>query len=384
MTIRDCESPYSVRQAEYLKQDPYWWEGLGDSDPELQSGPPRSVDIAVVGSGVTGLHAALFAAREGRRVAVFDAGRLGFGASTRNNGMVVPDLRKSPSQLRQAFGEARARRISRSAIEAFEFILAFIRDEGIDCGLERNERDLLAETPHQDHHLRTLAEEYTAAEIPTGFSSLTPRQLEELTGLGGFAGALLTRGLYALDPGRYVEGLIRLARAAGASLLPHCRVTALKPTGAGFAVRTSRGETTARSVAVATNGYSSGLLPWLQRRVIPVTAFMATSAPLDAATAARLFPAPRSYTTSERNLTWIRSSPDRTRILFGGRTGYREDPLQRKAERLRADPPDCCRTCCGLRSATAGKATWPLPSMDCRIWERWRECTTGPAIAASG
>jgi glycine/D-amino acid oxidase-like deaminating enzyme len=75
----------------------------------------------------------------------------------------------------------------------------------------------------------------------------------------------------------------------------------------------------------------------LQRRIIPVTAYMAASAPIAPELMTRLFPGPRSFTTVDRNLTWIRSSPDRTRILFGGRTGYSEGSLARKAHRMLAD-----------------------------------------------
>lgn len=102
-------------------------------------------------------------------------------------------------------------------------------------------------------------------------------------------------------------------------------------------MRTNRGDLISGSVALATNGHASGLLPWLERRLVSVPAFMAATAPLDPETASRLFPASRSYTTSARNLTWIRSSPDRKRILFGGRTGVHEGSMRRKAERIKAD-----------------------------------------------
>src|SRR3989304_5048747 len=67
--------------------DPWWWEAMpaieGDQDPL----PPRC-DVAIVGGGYTGLSAALTLARAGRGVIVFEAERLGHGASTRNGGMI--------------------------------------------------------------------------------------------------------------------------------------------------------------------------------------------------------------------------------------------------------------------------------------------------------
>ncbi|NYU07540.1 FAD-binding protein, partial len=58
--------------AEDFKTTPYWWER--SPRPELEQSPlPQNVDVAVIGSGYTGLHAALQTARGGRSTLVFDA-----------------------------------------------------------------------------------------------------------------------------------------------------------------------------------------------------------------------------------------------------------------------------------------------------------------------
>src|SRR5262245_20808357 len=68
---------------------PYWWEEAPRPDDELRR-LPLDADIAVIGSGYTGLSAALTLARAGRKVAVFEADVPGFGASSRNGGMIGP------------------------------------------------------------------------------------------------------------------------------------------------------------------------------------------------------------------------------------------------------------------------------------------------------
>ncbi|MDE0208734.1 MAG: FAD-dependent oxidoreductase, partial [Boseongicola sp.] len=45
---------------------------------------PPSIDVAVVGSGYTGLNSAVVTARGGRSTLVLDAYDAGFGCSTRN------------------------------------------------------------------------------------------------------------------------------------------------------------------------------------------------------------------------------------------------------------------------------------------------------------
>ena len=68
------------------KFTPYWWEGQPrfENNTEL----PQSADVVIVGAGYTGLSAALTLANNGKKVIVLDAEDIGFGASTRNGGML--------------------------------------------------------------------------------------------------------------------------------------------------------------------------------------------------------------------------------------------------------------------------------------------------------
>ena len=88
-----------------------------------------------------------------------------------------------------------------------------------------------------------------------------------------------------------------------------------------------RGTVTARDVVVATNGYTGAITPWLRRRVIPIGSYIIATEPLAPDVMDRLFPTDRIASDSRRVVYYYRPSPDRTRILFGGRVSANEtDP----------------------------------------------------------
>ena len=63
----------------------------------------------------------------------------------------------------------------------------------------------------------------------------------------------------SLDPAKYHQGLLQLARANGAEIIGHCEATQIKRVSEGFHITTSRGVIQARELVIATNGYSGAL-----------------------------------------------------------------------------------------------------------------------------
>ena len=90
-----------------------------------------------------------------------------------------------------------------------------------------------------------------------------------------------------------------------------------------------RGTLAAGNVIVATNGYTNRnlALPALRRRVIPIGSYMIATEPLAPGVMERLIPNDRVLSDTRRVVLYYRSSPDRRRLLFGGRVALAEtDP----------------------------------------------------------
>ena len=75
-------------------------------------------DVVVIGGGYTGLHAALNAAERGYRVVLLEAERIGWGASGRNGGQMIPGWRKGAAELVKSFGAVKAKTLFGMALEA--------------------------------------------------------------------------------------------------------------------------------------------------------------------------------------------------------------------------------------------------------------------------
>lgn len=313
----------------------YWLDGLEElSDPG--QAPPGEVDVLVVGAGYTGLNAAIETARGGRSTLVIDAAAVGGGCSTRNGGQISTSVKPSLGKLTAKYGEARARAIRSEGETALSWIEDRIAQEEINCAFERVGRFHAAHSPAAYENLARDADVLSSQE---GIEVHTVPRAEQMAELGteGFHGGVVFLRHASLDPGRYHRGLLSAARGAGAIVVGHCAATSLRRQADGFRVTTENGIVRARDVVIATNGYTGGLVPWFRRRVIPIGSYVIASEPLPAALIQKLFPKNRIASDTRKVVYYYRASPDRQRVIFGGRVSANETNPALSGPKLYAD-----------------------------------------------
>lgn len=320
---------------ETIKHSPYWWEAT--PRPNLGAEAlPNAVDVAIIGSGYTGLNAAIETARAGRSTLVLDAEDAGFGCSTRNGGQIGTSIKPSLGALSARYGVDTARGILSEGQNALAWIEDFVSYEGIDCAFE------VCGLFHAAHSQRAfeglvkdVADQKLGLEMPYEIVSRAEQQSE--IGTERYHGGIVFPRHASLDPGRYHQGLLRVAMEAGAQVVAQCRAHAIEKRGKGYLVQTAKGVVAARDVVIATNGYTSGLTPWLQRRVIPIGSYIIATDPLAPEVMARLMPRGRTVSDTRRVVYYYRPSPDGQRILFGGRVSATETDTAQSARRLKRD-----------------------------------------------
>ena len=307
---------------ENFKTTPYWIDDVsqdGVSAPPL----PTSVDVAVVGSGYTGLNAAIQTLRGGRSTLVFESETLGWGCSTRNGGQISTSIKPSYDRLTLRFNRRRARAILQEGVNALAWIEEFIKSEKIDCGFEVCGRFHGA---HNARAYKKLGASLRGRSSEDNHEAHLVSRSEQRTELGtdAYHGGIVYPKHAAIHPAKYHAALVKMARDAGGLLYAHCPVLEIERQGITFKLRTPKGVVSARNVILATNGYTGKISPWQRRRIIPIGSYIIATEPLAEGLIDELMPRHRIYSDSRKVVHYYRASPDRTRILFGGRVSHNE------------------------------------------------------------
>ncbi len=294
------------------------WGGHRESSPAARPAQqrrtplePHEADLLVVGGGVTGLSAALFAAREGARVTLLDRGRLGAEASGGNAGSLHLQLLSWDFGTKAVGGGDLQLRTLPLQAEAIDLWSDLERDLGAAFEIHRTGGLVVAETRAQIPFLEAKA----AAEARVGIETevidaarlrrIAPHVSERMVA------AAWCPGEGKINPLAATNALIAAARAAGVRFEENTAVTGIARDGAGYSVATDRGTIAAPRLILAAGGWSAALGAMLGC-AIPVK-----GAPLQMVVTERTAPIlPCLVAHADRHLTMKQT--DAGTILIGG------------------------------------------------------------------
>jgi glycine/D-amino acid oxidase-like deaminating enzyme len=313
-------APHPGRGRDYA---PTYWVASAGTPPE-DDGPIThdiDVDVAIVGSGFTGLATALFLAREhGIRATVLEANRSIWGCTSRNGGQGQnASGRLYRSQWIERWGRETALRLDAEIRAGYETFKGLV-DE-IPCDAQPGGHLYLA---HREKKLDFLRNEARVMREVFGYDTrmLSKEELRrDYVDEAEACGALLEPDGVGVHPLKLAFGYLRKARALGVRVHPASPVTHVETRQGVHYLRTPGGTVRARAVAFATGGYTSnGLHRSLDSKIMPVLSNSLVTRPLTAAELEATGFRTNIFITDTRTLRfYYRKLPD-DRVQIGSRS----------------------------------------------------------------
>lgn len=302
---------------------PTWWVASAGTPPE-DDGPVRQdmdVDVAIIGSGSTGLSTALYLAQEqGIRAVVLEANQVAWGCSSRSGGQGQnASGRLKRSQWIERWGLDTAKQLDAEIRTGFENFRELTRS--IDCDAHDGGHLYVA---HRPRLMAALRQEGALMRDTFGYATrmLSAEELRrDHCDEREAAGALLEPDGIGVHPLKLSFGLMRRARALGARIHTASPVQGWHEQGGLQQLRTPGGTVRARRVAVCTGGYTGqALSPLLRNRLMPILSNSVVTRPLTAAELQATNFRSATFLTDTRTLRFYYRLLDGQRLQIGSRS----------------------------------------------------------------
>jgi glycine/D-amino acid oxidase-like deaminating enzyme len=264
----------------------------------------ETVDVAIVGGGLTGLWTAyyLLRASPGLRVVVLEKEIAGFGASGRNGGWCSALFPRETASLEKAHGLAAALALRRAMIATVDEVGDVTAREGIDCDFVKGGTVAFARTAVQAR----AADAEVARAAHYGVDPLERRQ-----------GSVFDPNCARVHPAKLVRGLAHVVERLGAVIYEQTEVTGWS----SGTVETAIGTVTARNIVIALEGYGATVRQ-THRRVLPLYSLMIATEPLPDAVWDEFGVAHGQTFTDYRHLIIYGQRTADNRVAFGGRGAW--------------------------------------------------------------
>ncbi|GAK70184.1 putative oxidoreductase [Agrobacterium rubi TR3 = NBRC 13261] len=299
-----------------------WYQDSLSERPEYAAmDGSRTVDVAVIGGGFTGLQAAYNLAKAGISVALVEGYRFGDGASGRNGGQFGTGQRAWPDDLEKDIGFERSKALFDIAESAKHYVLDFAREHAIDMEFLPGQLNVLHKASYEKDY-RKCVEAMRSRYGYSHVSFMEKAETAQRLGSDHYHFGVRDTGTGHIHPLKLVIGLAKAAKAAGAQIFEMTPAKSIAQSGGKTLIETPSGTITANRVLIATNAHIGNLEPVTAAHVMPIRSFIGATVPLD--DFPDVIPGKEAVADSRFVVRYFRKTPD-NRLLFGGREAYTAD-----------------------------------------------------------
>ena len=267
--MTSADSPYGTT----------WYAATRVQTPERASlSYDLDVDVCVIGGGLAGLTVAREVALRGWSVALIEAERIAGSASGRNGGMVLPGFSVPPERIIERVGLERAKALWTLSLDGVDYVRDAIDETGmpgvdpVDGWLYVQRGDGMDDAVAEAALVGgTLGSEVEVWDI---------ERVRAVLKTEVYFQALHFPDAFHIHPLNYALGLAASAEEAGARIFERTRALNIDPDGVRKRVETTGARVRAHHVVLAGSAHLSPLFPLVADAVLPVEAYLATTAKL--------------------------------------------------------------------------------------------------------
>ena len=303
-----------------------YWEETSNEKLNLEKLTKNiNCEIVVVGGGYTGLLCAInLIENYNLDVILIEAGKIGWGASSRNGGFCsFPPIKTSFKKLQKIYGKEETKKFFRNAVEGSNYTKDIISNYNIDCDVTGESNFIVAHHPNKFKQIKEQAEVYKS-EFGIETELYSKEEFNKF-GHGGNEqfGALSYKPGFAINPLKFVNGITKYALSKKLKIFEHTLVDKINKNNGYYTLKSKEGSVKAKKVVVATNGfYQEGLVPQLNSRILPVISNIIVTRKLtDKEIDLHNFKTFSPIVNTKNLLYYYRKLPD-NRILFGTRGDF--------------------------------------------------------------
>jgi len=170
-----------------------------------------AVDVAIVGAGITGITAAYLLSKEGRKVAILEAGGVLNGTTGHTTAKLTAQHGIIYDEYINHFGKEKARLYFESHMNAIQFVEDKVKENGIDCDFSKEDAYIYATTEEYAGKLQTEWEAYKSLEIDGALKDTIPFNIPAKA-------ALMMRNQAQYHPLKFLKTLLEDAVKSGCSV----------------------------------------------------------------------------------------------------------------------------------------------------------------------
>jgi glycine/D-amino acid oxidase-like deaminating enzyme len=255
-----------------------WYEAtMAANAPRGTLNVELDVDVCVVGAGLAGLTAAREVAKRGWSVVVLEAQRVGWNASGRNTGFVLPGYAADPETIIERVGLAPAKALWALSEAGFDYVRATSREIP---GLDVSDGGWLNVSKVDDDAEQAKFAELLAGEFGAAVEFWPAERVRDVLKSPLYFGAVHFAKAFSIHTLNYALGLANLAERAGVRIFEDSPAVEIDPAGVRKRIVTPNARVRAAHVVLAGNVHIARAMPAVARTLVPISTYVLTTAPL--------------------------------------------------------------------------------------------------------